>query len=254
LLSNNSICTVGLRGCRPTIRDHFASTLRANRPAIGIAREGKLVRDQRAIIPRSDEISGLVITGLILAGGRGTRMEHADKGLQALAGIPLVQHVFNRLQPQVNQVIINANRNLDLYRRFGVPVCPDNMPDFAGPLAGLQCGLSHCATPLLVSVPCDSPFVPLDLVARLHAALTGAGAELAVAVTGGGEGRRTHPVFCLLKTVLLPDLTAYLQGGGRKVSAWQETRKLVEVHFKDEAAFRNINSRDDLSKFEAAPT
>lgn len=193
-----------------------------------------------------------MITGLILAGGRGTRMEHADKGLQEFAGKPLIQHVLNRLQPQVQQLMINANRNLEVYGRFGVPVWQDSMPDFAGPLAGLQTGLAHCATPLLVSVPCDTPFLPLDLVARMHSALTSADADVAVAATDSAGAHHIHPVFCLLKTALLPDLATYLQGGGRKVRAWQATRKMVEVYFEDEAAFRNINSRDDLHRFEAA--
>ena len=195
----------------------------------------------------------MTITGLILAGGRGTRMEQADKGLQEFAGKPLVQHVLSRLKPQVDQLAINANRNIDTYERIAQPVWQDTMPDFAGPLAGLQAGMQHCSTPLLISVPCDSPFLPLDLVARMHAALIAADAELAVATTGAGNGdqRRTHPVFCLLKTALLPYLTNYLQDGGRKVSAWQSTRKFVEVHFTDDAAFRNINSRDDLHRFEA---
>jgi len=188
-----------------------------------------------------------MITGLILAGGRGTRMDNADKGLQPCAGMPMVQQVLQRLQPQVAHLAINANRNLEAYRRFGVPVWQDVIADFAGPLAGLQSGLTHCATPLLVSVPCDSPFLPLDLVARLHAAMTAADAELALAVTASGP----HPVFCLLKTALLADLTAYLQSGGRKVRAWQATRKTVEVYFEDEAAFCNINSHADLHRFEA---
>ncbi len=194
----------------------------------------------------------MTITGLILAGGRGTRMEHADKGLQAFSGMPLVQHVLTRLKPQVDQLIINANRNLDSYQRFEEAVWSDTMPDFAGPLAGLQTGLLHCSTPLLASTPCDSPFLPLDLVERLHAALIEADAEVAVAATGHGEERRNHPVFCLMKTALLPHLTAYLLGGGRKVSAWQASHKMIEVHFNDEMAFRNINSHDDLHRFEAA--
>jgi molybdopterin-guanine dinucleotide biosynthesis protein A len=191
------------------------------------------------------------ITGLILAGGRGTRMGHADKGLQQFAGQPMIQHVLNRLMPQVDQIIINANRNIDAYKQFGEPVHADTLPDFAGPLAGLQTGLMHCVTPLLVCVPCDSPFLPLDLVARLHASLIAADAELAVATTGTGDEKQSHPVFCLLKTSLLPRLTDYLQEGGRKVSAWHATCTMIEVHFDDDAAFRNINSCDDLNRFEA---
>lgn len=126
------------------------------------------------------------ITGLILAGGRGSRMGNVNKGLQPFRGEPMVRHVLTRLAPQVGPLLINANRNLDAYAAFGVPVHPDRLPDFAGPLAGLQTGLSHCDTTYLVTAPCDSPFLPDDLVARLGDALEAASADLAVAVTGDG--------------------------------------------------------------------
>lgn len=193
------------------------------------------------------------ITGLILAGGQGARMDHADKGLQLFSGKPMVQHVLSRLKPQVDGIIINANRNLDTYRSLGEPVWEDAMPDFAGPLAGLQTGLLHCTTPLLATTPCDAPFLPSDLVARLQAALTTSGADIAVAVCGEGEQRRTHPVFSLLKATLLPHLTTFLGDGGRKVSAWQACHKVIDVQFDDAAAFRNINTLDDLQRFEATP-
>ena len=195
-----------------------------------------------------------LITGLILAGGQGARMGGADKGLQLLAGEPLVRHVLRRLQPQADSVMISANRNLDAYGSLGVPVWTDIMDGYAGPLAGLQAGLTHCATPLLACVPCDAPFFPADLVAQLHAALENAGADIAVACAGAGENRRAHPVFCLLKTALLPHLSAFILDGGRKVSAWQAAHKLVEVFFGDENAFRNINNLDDLQRCEAMST
>jgi molybdenum cofactor guanylyltransferase len=193
-----------------------------------------------------------MITGLILAGGRGSRMDNVDKGLQLLNSRPLVEHVLERLQPQVEAMIINANRNLEQYRRYGKPVWPDALPDFAGPLAGLQTGLIHCATPLLITVPCDSPFLPLDLVTRLHGALIEADADIAVAASGDDEHQHNHPVFCLLKATLLPSLNHYLQAGGRKMSAWQASCKMITLHFGDESAFRNINDRAELAQCELA--
>lgn len=188
------------------------------------------------------------ITGLILAGGRGSRMGSIDKGLAPFGSQPMVQHVITRLQPQVQRLLINANQNLDTYAAFGSPVWPDAMPDFAGPLAGLQTGLMHCETPYLVTAPCDSPFLPADLVQRLASALQMDDADLAVAVTGDNETRQPHPVFCLAKTSLLPHLTEFLQRGGRKVDHWYATLRVSEVHFEDEAAFRNINTLAELQQ------
>ena len=192
------------------------------------------------------------ITGLILAGGRGSRMGSIDKGLAPFGNQPMVQHVIARLQPQVQHLLINANQNLDTYAAFGAPVWPDAMPDFAGPLAGLQTGLMHCETPLLVTAPCDSPFLPADLVQCLAIALLAEDADLAVAVTGAAETRQPHPVFCLTKASLLPHLTEFLQSGGRKVDRWYATLRVAEVHFPDEAAFRNINTLAELQQM--APT
>lgn len=190
-------------------------------------------------------------TGLILAGGRGTRMGSVDKGLQLLGGQAMVQHALLRLRPQVQHLLINANQNLDAYQAFGEPVVPDAMPDFAGPLAGLQTGLMHCTTPYLVSVPCDSPLLPADLVQRLARALQAQDAELAVAETGHGVTRQRHPVFCLAKVSLLPSLTQYLQGGGRKMEAWQASLRMATVHFDNEAAFSNVNTLAELRQIEA---
>ncbi len=188
------------------------------------------------------------ITGLILAGGRGSRMGSIDKGLAPLGGQPMVQHVIERLRPQVQELLINANQNLAAYAAWGVPVWPDTMPDFAGPLAGLQTGLMHCTTPYLVTAPCDSPFLPLDLVQQLANALQAQDADLAVAVTGAGPSRQPHPVFCLAKVSLLPHLTDFLQGGGRKVDRWYSSLRVAEVHFAEESAFRNINTMAELQE------
>ena len=179
-------------------------------------------------------------------------MGSIDKGLAPLGNQPMVQHVIDRLKPQVQRLLINANQNLDTYATFGAPVWPDAMPDFAGPLAGLQTGLMHCETPWLVTAPCDSPFLPADLVQHLSESLEAACADLAVAVTGSGETRQPHPVFCLAKTSLLPHLTQFLEEGGRKVDRWYATLRVVEVHFPDEAAFRNINTLAELKQM--APT
>jgi molybdopterin-guanine dinucleotide biosynthesis protein A len=189
-------------------------------------------------------------TGLILAGGRGTRMGTVDKGLQNFRGAPMAMHALMRLAPQVDDIMINANQNLAAYEAISTAVWPDDMQGFAGPLAGIQTGLMHCETTYMVTVPCDSPFLPGDLVERLKAALIENDADLAVAVTGSAEQRQVHPVFCLMKAALLPHLTLFLQQGGRKVDAWYASLPVTEVHFEDEAAFRNINTLDDLRKFE----
>jgi molybdopterin-guanine dinucleotide biosynthesis protein A len=190
------------------------------------------------------------ITGVILAGGQGSRMGHVDKGLQSFAGKPMIQYVLDRFGPQVDKLLISANRNLPQYRAFGFPVWPDDTPDYAGPLAGLQTALRHCDTPYLALSPCDSPFLPLNLVEKLGAALIAADADVAIAVTGIGE-RRRQPVFCMMKTALLPHLTQFLQNGGRKVDAWYASQKVVEVEFDDDVAFSNINTPEDMTLLEA---
>jgi len=190
------------------------------------------------------------ITGLILAGGRGTRMGTVDKGLQMFRDAPMALHVLMRLSPQVGYIMINANQNIAPYEAFGVPVWQDDMQGYPGPLAGLQTGLIHCETDYLVTAPCDSPFLPKDLVERLADGLEQNNADIAVAVTGAGETRQAHPVFCLVKASLLPHLTLYLQEGGRKFDKWYSSLAVAEVHFDDEDAFRNINTLDDLRKYE----
>lgn len=190
------------------------------------------------------------ITGVILAGGLGRRLGGVDKGLQELNGRPLVQWVLERLGPQVDTVLISANQNLARYADFGCTVLPDTIPDFAGPLAGLHAALSRANTPLLVSAPCDSPFLPADLVARLHAALAAGRADLAVARTG----EQVHHAFCLVRRELLPRLDAFLAAGGHRLGLWHASLETAEVTFDDEAdAFRNINTPDDLAHCEKRP-
>ncbi len=187
------------------------------------------------------------ITGVILAGGQGRRMGGVDKGLRELRGKPMVTWALERFAPQVDEVLINANQNLDVYAGFGHRVISDKIGGYAGPLAGLHCGLIAASHPLVATVPCDSPFLPTDLVARLHSALTTHQAQIAVARTGD----QPHPVFCLCQRGLLPHLTEFLAGGGRKIDAWYATLRVAEVAFDDEPqAFSNINTQEELQAFE----
>ena len=184
------------------------------------------------------------ITGVILAGGLARRMGGVDKGLQLLAGRPLVAHVIERLAPQVGSLLINANRSQAEYGALGYPLLADEIPDFAGPLAGLHAALVASATPLVLTVPCDSPYLPLDLARRLHAAMLDKGADLAIARAAG----RVHPVFCLCRTGLAPQLEIFLRQGGRRVMEWCAGAGCVEVDFDDQPdAFRNFNTLDDLA-------
>jgi molybdenum cofactor guanylyltransferase len=186
------------------------------------------------------------ITGLVLCGGRGTRMGGVDKGLQNHHGTPLALHALLRLQSQVGTVMINANRNLAAYESFGVQVWPDPMADYPGPLAGWLAGLEHCETPYMLTVPCDSPNFPTDLAARLSAALTAAGADIAMAATLEGGEEQIQPVFCLLKTDLIESLVAYLHAGDRKIDRWARQHACVNVVFEDASAFANANTLEEL--------
>ena len=188
------------------------------------------------------------ITGLILAGGRGSRMGGIDKGLQHYRGRPLVQHALTRLAPQVGPLMISANRNLDRYQATGVAAWPDEHPDYAGPLAGLACGLRHCKTPFLVTVPCDCPYFPLDLVPRLAAALSQEHADIAMAATQLGRTLRTQPVFCLMKSSLLPGLLAFLDSGQRKIEIWTALHHRIDVIFDDARAFTGANTLAELQQ------
>ena len=194
--------------------------------------------------PPSTAIAPGEITGIVLAGGMGRRMGGVDKGLVELDGRPMVAHVLARFAPQVGEVLINANQNAQRYAAFGVPVVADAVGGFAGPLAGLHAGMSAATTPFVATVPCDSPFLPVDLVARLGNRLVASDAQLAVARTFD----QPHPVFALVRRDVLPHLAAFLDGGGRKIDAWYATLRVVEVAFDDCAdAFRNINTADELA-------
>ena len=188
------------------------------------------------------------ITGLIFAGGRGSRMGNVDKGLQLLHGEALISHVIKRLAPQVDTLMINANRNLETYRQFSVPVLIDELEGFAGPLAGLQTGLRHCTTPYLLTVPCDTPFFPENLAAHMYEALVVQDADIAVAATTIAGRHQTQPVFALLKTSLLPHLNAFLASGNRKIQMWHDSLNKVDVLFEKESDFSNINTLEELQQ------
>jgi molybdopterin-guanine dinucleotide biosynthesis protein A len=203
------------------------------------------------------------ITGLILAGGRGSRMGGVDKGLQTFNGMPLALHTLTRLQMGggVGPLMINANRNLAAYESFGVDVWPDGLADYAGPLAGFLTGLERCETPYLLTVPCDTPLLPLDLSQRLAAALASSDADIAMAAApeAGGDGLmqvRTQPVFCLLRTELLESLVRFTQEGGRKIDAWTVLHPTVVVPFDQPGdnpqAFFNANTLAELHQLEGS--
>ena len=191
-----------------------------------------------------------LVTGVILAGGQGRRMGGVDKGLKVLRGKPMAAWVIERFGRQVDEILINANQNLDAYAALGHRVIPDAIAGFAGPLAGLHRGLSEARHELVATAPCDSPFLPPDLIVRLHEALETRGADVAVAKTGD----QPHPVFCLCRKGVLPGLTQFLAGGGRKIDAWYASLKVVEVAFDDNpGAFSNVNTEAELKAFEERP-
>lgn len=191
--------------------------------------------------PRND------VTGLILAGGRARRMGGDDKGLLSLNGRPMVEHVLRALRPQVREILINANRNLQAYAAFDCRVLSDTETGYLGPLAGMLSGMLAALTPFLVSAPCDSPLVPPDLVARLHGGLTAANARIAVA----HDGERLQPVFALLDVTLRDDLQAFLASGERKIDRWFARHACAQVDFSDQLqAFRNVNTPEDRQALE----
>ena len=195
------------------------------------------------------------ITGVILAGGRGSRMGGVDKGLQNFNGMPLALHTLMRLQPQVGEVMVNANRNLGAYEAFGVPVWPDVLSDYAGPLAGFLTALERCETPWLVTVPCDTPLFPQDLVERLAKAASEQQADIAMAAAREEDGQlRNQPVFCMLRVELMESLVKFTHEGGRKIDAWTSQHKTTVVPFDapgdDPRAFFNANTLAELHQLE----
>ena len=203
------------------------------------------------------------ITGVVLAGGRGSRMGGVDKGLQTLRGAPLALHALLRLQQQrggwIGPCFINANRHLAAYEALGVPVWPDVVEGWAGPLAGMLTGLVHAETPWVLTVPCDSPLLPLDLAARLVEAITAAQADVGLAAAPEDDGvLRAQPVFALIGTHRLDDLQAFVQGGGRKIDAWTARQRCVVVPFDrpgdDARSFANVNTLSELHALEVSGT
>jgi molybdenum cofactor guanylyltransferase len=199
------------------------------------------------------------ITGLVLAGGRGTRMGGADKGLQNFRGTPLALNALMRLQMQdgdlIGDFMVNANRNLAAYEAFGHPVWPDTLADYAGPLAGFMTGLAHCETPWLLTVPCDTPLFPMDLVQRLASAFDDEATEIAMAAAREEDGQlRRQPVFCLMRADLLDSLVAFTQAGGRKIDRWTDQHRTVVIPFDrpgdDPQAFFNANTLAELQSLE----
>jgi molybdopterin-guanine dinucleotide biosynthesis protein A len=184
------------------------------------------------------------VTGVILAGGLATRMGGVDKGLQSFDGRMLVEHVIERLAPQVGSLLINANRNRDRYAAFGHRIISDRITGHPGPLAGLHAALMAAETPWVVSVPCDSPRLPTDLVSRMSGALARNNAPLAIAQAAGRE----HPVFCLCRSSLAVQLGEFIESGGRKVLQWCRDNKALIVEFPDESAFGNFNTLNDLKE------
>lgn len=184
------------------------------------------------------------VSGIILCGGRATRMGGVDKGLIHLQNQPLIQHVIQYLTLQTDEILINANREIAQYQAFGYPVLQDTYADFIGPLAGFSLGLQHAKHDYVLTAPCDSPFLPQNLTQRLLTQLTAQNAEIAVASSEGNA----HPVFCLCKKTVAPTLNHYLASGGRRVSAWQKSLRYTEVDFSDVPdAFININTPEDLA-------
>ena len=208
------------------------------------------------------------ITGLVLAGGRGARMGGVDKGLQNFRGVPLAQHALDRLKPQVGALMLNANRNVEIYAALGAPhhapVWPDGLADYAGPLAGFLTGLEHCQTPWLLTVPCDTPLFPHDLATRLARAAARDGSDMAMATApqddgAGGLRMRPQPVFSLLRVSLLQSLQDFTEGGGRKIQAWAQQQRCTLVAFNlpsdDARAFFNTNTLAELQQLEqSAPS
>jgi molybdopterin-guanine dinucleotide biosynthesis protein A len=194
------------------------------------------------------------ITAIILAGGRGSRMGGTDKGLQNFNGTPMALHTLMRVGGQVGYSMINANRNLSAYESFGADVWPDGNDEFAGPLSGFVVGLERCETPYLLTVPCDTPFLPHDLASRLWYGLQGdsetEGADIAMAAQTG----HTQPAFCLIKHEMLESLLLFMKQGGRKIDAWTATQKTVVVNFDkpedDPKAFANANTLAELAALE----
>ena len=193
-------------------------------------------------------VSNEPVTAVVLAGGRGRRMGGREKGLLPLAGRPLVAHTVAALAPQVERVVINANRDLEAYRQLGLPVVPDAVPDQPGPLAGVLTALREAGDGLVLTAPCDVPRLPADLVARMRAALEAAGTEVCTV----HDGTRLHQVVLLLRPGAAAGLRAFLAEGGQRVEAWLRSQPFAEADFSDcPGCFANVNTPEELQRMEA---
>ncbi len=184
------------------------------------------------------------VTALVLAGGRGQRMGGTDKGLIELSGKPMIEHILERLEPQCDHIIINANRNVDRYAVYGHPVLRDSLGDYQGPLAGFSTGLKHAKTPFIMTLPCDAPDLPADLVERMLTVMNGQQADITVA----HDGERMQPVYALIKTALHENLDQFLASGDRKIDRWYAMNNTVTVDFSDMwDIFRNVNTPEQIN-------
>ncbi len=200
------------------------------------------------MMSRANTIPKAQITGVILAGGRATRMGGMDKGLVSLKGVPMLEHILAVLRPQVGEILINANRNFARYANYGYKVVPDMLGDYFGPLAGMASAMQAASTEYILAVPCDSPLLPSDLAARMIAALLRDQADISVA----HDGERMQPVFSLLRRDLLVSLLAYLESGERKIDLWYAGHKLALADFTDSpGTFLNVNTPEDRIALEA---
>lgn len=187
------------------------------------------------------------VTAVILAGGKGRRMGGQDKGLMPFLGQPIIEHTLASITPQCGAVIINANRNIDLYSRYKHPVISDQSNDFQGPLAGFAIALENASSLLIATVPCDAPIIPKGLIKRLLTALNDSNADIAVA----HDGVRLQPVYALIKTQLLGNLQKFIAQGDRKIDLWYAQNNMVEVDFSDiPYAFNNINTPEQKRELE----
>jgi len=232
------------------VNDSLSRTNKTSSPIVGVeSRSRNLTSENKYGKPMntSNTVPKQKITAVILAGGRAQRMGGEDKGLLQVQGKPMIEYIIDTLRSQVGQIIINANRNLERYQQYGYPVVEDMMGEYFGPLVGMASGMQHSQTEYVVTVPCDSPLLPQDLVNNLYHQLQADDAKLAVA----HDGERMQPVFALLRCELLPDLLHYLNSGGRKIDTWYAQHHTALADFsKANNAFMNINSPSDQSAIE----
>ncbi len=187
------------------------------------------------------------VTGVILAGGEARRMGGNDKGLVRVAGRPMIEYIIDALQPQVDRLLINANRNHDVYEKYGYGVIADELEGFNGPLAGMASCMRAAETGYIVTLPCDSPYVPPDMVARLYRQLVNDDADISVAT----DGNRLQPVYSLMKCSLLDSLLACLDSGERKIDRWYARHRMTEADFSDvPETFINANTPEDIARIE----